>query len=176
VNATVTDLAFQTVVTALPVLVLATIGIVVMLRKRRMKTSPFAPPLIAPDGTMTVPVRALYRRQGGLLGSNSHNSMNPRFSITPDAIHFKVFRESRLPFATIDHVEVREWFGSVHLLFLNSEAPRLLSANVGDRATAKRVLDALPRSIAITPEAATIRDGGPAAGTSGLKLYGGRFW
>lgn len=167
---------FHALVTALPVLLFAIIGTVVMLRRRKVTASQAAPPVTAPGGTMTVPVRALYRRQGGLFGSNAHNSINPRFVIAPGAIHFKVFRESRLPFASIDHVEVREWFGSVHLLFLNSEAPRLLSANVGDRATAKRVLDALPRSVALTPEAATIRDGLPAAGTSGLRLYGGRFW
>lgn len=170
-SAAASQFLFHSLTTALP---LAAIGIVVVLR--RGKTSQPAPPVTAPDGTITIAVRALYRHQGGLLGSKSHNSINPRFAIAPDAIHFKLFREGRLPFATIDHIEVRDWFGSVYLLFLNAAPPRLLSANVGDRATAKRVLDALPRSIAITPEAAAIRDGTPAAGTSGLKLYGGRFW
>jgi hypothetical protein len=170
------QLLFHAIGTALPVLLFAAVGTVVMLRRRKMKTSPLAPPVTALDGTTTVAVRALFRREGGLLGGTSHNSINPRFAIAPDAIHFKVFRESRLPFASIEHIEVRAWFGSVHLLFLNTANPRLLSANVGDRATAKRVLEALPRSIALTPEAATIRDGAPAAGTSGLNLYGGRFW
>jgi hypothetical protein len=164
---------YQTVATAL---MFAALGIVMILRRRTTNRSPIASPVAAPDGMMTVAVGALYMRQGGLLGAKSHNSLNPRFAIAPDAIHFKIFRKSRLPFASIEHIEVREWFGSVYLLFLNSAAPRLLSANVGDRATAKSVLDALPRSIALTPEAATIRDGGPAAGTSGLNLYGGRFW
>ena len=155
-------------------LLFAAFGIVLILR--RIKASPPEPPAIAPDGTMIVPVRALYLRTGGFLGGMSHNSINPRFAIAPDAIHFKVFRESRLPFACIGHIEVREGFGRVHLLFINTASPRLLSVNVGDRVTAKRVLDALPRSIALTPEAATIRDGVPAAGTSRLNRYGGRFF
>lgn len=164
------QILYQTVATAG---MLAAFGIVMILRRRTTKRSS---PVTAPDGVMTIAVGALYMRQGGIFGAKSHNSINPRFAIAPDAIHFKLFWKSRLPFASIEHVEVRERFGSVYLLFLSTAAPRLLSANVGNRATAKSVLDALPRSIALTPEAATIRDGVPAAGTSGLNLYGGRFW
>ncbi|MES1973208.1 MAG: hypothetical protein V4472_12170 [Pseudomonadota bacterium] len=165
----------QAIATALPLLLFAVIGIVAILRRRKLRASPPAPPVVAPDGTMTVPVRALYLRRGGIMSGTSHNSLNPRFAIAPDAVLFKVFREDRLPFASIDHIEVREWFGRVYLLFVNAGSPRLLSVNMGDRATAKRVLEALPRSVALTPEAATIRDGVPAAGTPGLRLYGGRF-
>jgi hypothetical protein len=165
---------FQTA--ALPLLLPAAIAIVVILRRRRMNISPPTLPEMAADGALTVPVRALYVRRAGILGGVSRNSINPRFAITSDGIRFKVFRESLLPFSGIDHVEVREWFGRLLLLFVNATNPRLLSIDVGNRATAKRVLDALPRSIALTPDAATIRDGVPAAGTSGLSLYGGRFW
>jgi hypothetical protein len=164
------QLLYQTVATAL---MFAALGIVIILRRR---TTNLSSPVTAPDGVMPVAVGALYMRQGGLLGAKSHNSINPQFAVAPDAIHFKLFRKSRLPFASIEHIEVRERFGRVYLLFLNTAAPRLLSANVRDRATAKSVLDALPRSITLTPEAATIRDGVPAAGASGLNLYGGRFW
>jgi hypothetical protein len=154
-------------------LLFAAIAIVVILRRRR---APPALPEIAADGTMTVPVRALYLRRAGILGGASHNSINPRFAIAPDGIRFRVFRESRLPFPAIEHIEAREWLGRLHLLIVSAANPRLLSVNVGDRATAKRVLDALPRSIALTAEAATIRDGVPTAGISGLRRYGGRFF
>lgn len=163
-------------IAALPLLLPAAIAVVVILRRRRMNTSPSAPSGIAADGALTVPVRALYLRRAGILGGVSRNSINPRFAITPDGIRFRVFRESRLPFSGIDHVEVRAWFGRLLLLFVNAANPRLLSVDVGDRATAKRVLDALPRSVALTAEAAAIRDGVPAAGTPGLNLYRGRFW
>jgi hypothetical protein len=78
-------------------------------------------------------------------------------------------------FSDIDHVDIRERFGFVYLLLVIGVGPRLLSVNVGDRSTAKLVLDALPSNLALTPEAAMIRDGTPAAGTSGLRRYGGRF-
>jgi len=166
------DLVVRVVGAGLPLLLFAGIGIVAILRWRRMRRSPSAPPDIAPDGTMIVQVRGLYLRRGSFAGE-SRNDFNPRFAIAPDGIRFKVFRESRLAFSSIDHVDVREGFGRLRLLFLNTGSPRLLSVDVGDRATAKLVLDALPRNIALTPEAATIRDGVPTAGTSGLRRYHG---
>ncbi len=166
---------FQIGVMALPLLLFAAISIVVALRMLKRSTSPLPPPEIAADGTMTVPVRALFLLRAGIMGGTSHNSINPRFAITADGLRFRVFRESHLPFSDIDHIDVREWFGRPYLLFVNGANPRLLSVNVGDRTTAKRVLDALPRSIALTPEAAAIRDGVPGTGTSGLRRYRGRF-
>jgi hypothetical protein len=163
------DIIVRAMGAVLPLLLFAAIGIVAILRRRRVKGSP---PGVAPDETMTVQVRGLYLRRGGF-GGESRNDLNPRFAIAPDGIHFKVFRESRLPFASIDHIDVREGFGRLHLLFVNGANPRLLSVSVGDRATAKHVLDALPRSVTLTPEAATIRDGVPAAGVSGLRRYRG---
>lgn len=160
---------------ALPVLVLAAIGTGHLLRWRAMRAAPRAPLEIAADGAVSVPVRALYLRRGGVLGGMSHNNLNPRFAIAQDGIRFRVFRDSRLPFSHIDHLEVRERFGFTYLLFVNAGGPRLLSVNVGDRYQAKRVLDALPRSLALTPGAAMLRDGTAAAGTSGLRLYSGRF-
>jgi hypothetical protein len=167
---------FHAVARALPLLLFAAIGVVLILRKRTLDTSPPAPPEIAAGGALTVPVRGLYLRRAGILGGASHNSINPRFAISPDGIHFRIFRKGWLPFSAIDHIEVREWLGRRHLLFVTAANPRLLSVDVGDAATAKRVLDALPPSVALTPEAATIRDGVPAAGISGLRRYGGRFF
>jgi hypothetical protein len=163
------DLVVRVVGAVLPLLVFAGIGIVAMRRGRRLKGSP---PDVAPDGTMTVQVRGLYLRRGSFAGE-SRNDVNPRFAIAPDGIRFRVVREGRLAFSSIDHVDVREGFGRLRLLFLNTASPRLLSVDVGDRATAKLVLDALPGSIRLTPEAATIRDGVPTAGTSGLRRYHG---
>jgi hypothetical protein len=165
---------FQTIETALPLLLLPAIGIVMLLLKLRRRASPLAPPEVAADGTLSVPVRALFLRRAGIMGGFSGNSVNPRFAIAADGLRFKLFREGRLQFSDIEHIDVREWLGGQYLLFVGRN-PRLLSVDVGDRAAAKRVLGALPRSIALTPEAATIRDGVPAAGTSRLSRYDGRF-
>jgi hypothetical protein len=159
----------------MPLLVFAAVGVVLLRRRKALRAMPIVPLEIATDGTIAVPVRGLYLRRAGIFGGESNNSINPRFAIGPDGIFYRVFRRGRLPFAAIDHVEVRERFGSVHLLFLNSSGPRLLSANVGDRDSAKQVLNALPRSVPLTPEAALIRDGAASAGTTGLRLYHGRF-
>jgi hypothetical protein len=164
----------QAVTFVLPLLVFAAVGIVLLWRRNALAT-PSAPLEIAADGTIAVPVRGLYLRRAGMFGGDSNNSINPRFAIGPEGIRYRVFRQGRLPFSTIDHVEVRKWFGSVHLLFLNSSGPRLLSVNVGGRDTARQVLIALPSSVPLTPEAAMIRDGTADAGTTGLRLYRGRF-
>lgn len=165
----------RSIAAALPLLVFATAGIVLLLRRKTTRSAPLAPPETAADGTMIVPVRGLYLRRGGFAGGFSHNNINPRFAIAADGIRYRVFRENRLSFSDIDHVEVRERLGFVYLLFVNAAGPRLLSVNVGDRVTAKRVLDALPPTLALALEAATIRDGAAAAGTQGLRLYRGRF-
>jgi hypothetical protein len=159
----------------LPLLVFAAAGIILLRRRKALQAMSSAPLAIAADGTIAMPIRGLYLRRAGIFGSDSNNSVNPRFAIGPEGIVYRVFRQDQLPFSAIDHVEVRERFGSVHLLFLNSAGPRLLSANVGDRDTAKRVLNALPRTVLLTPEAAMIRDGATGAGTTGLRLYNGRF-
>ena len=158
-----------------PLLFFATVCVVLLLRRNARKTAPPAPIEIAANGTITVVVRGIYLRHAGILGGVTNNSINPRFMIAPDGIHYRVFRESRLLFSAIDHVEVREWLGSVYLLLLNNAGPRLVSVDVRDRGTAKQVLNALPRTVKLTPEAATIRDGAAGAETSGLRLYHGRF-
>jgi hypothetical protein len=159
----------------LPLLVFAAVGVILLRRRNALRATPTVPLEIAADGTIAVPVRGLYLRRGGIFGGDTNNSINPRFAIEPEGICYRVFRQSRLPFSAIEHIEVRERFGSVHLLFLAIAGPRLLSVNVGDHGTAKQVLNALPRTVALTPEAATIRDGAADAGTSGLRLYRGPF-
>jgi hypothetical protein len=160
---------------ALPLFIFPVVGIVLLLRWKAMRAPPRGALERVADGAVVVPVHGLYLRRAGLFGGMSHNNLNPRFAIAPDGIRFRVFRDSLLPFSHIDHVEVRQRFGFTYLLFVNGTGPRLLSVSIGDRHHAKQLLDALPRSVALTPEAATLRDGTAAAGTSGLRLYGGRF-
>ena len=158
-----------------PLLFFATTCIILLLRRNARKEASPLPIGVAADGTMTVPVRGIYLRGAGILGGVTNNSINPRFTIAPDGIHYRVFREGLLLFSAIDHVEVRHWLGSVYLLLLNNAGPRLLSVDVRDRETAKQVLNALPETVKLTPEAATIRDDAAGAETSGLRLYHGRF-
>jgi len=165
----------QVITIVLTLLVFAMVGVVLLRRRIAQQEMSSAALEIAADGTITVPVRGLYLRRAGIFGGDANNSINPRFAIGPEGIRYRVFRQGRLSFAAIGHVEVRERFGSVHLLFLNSAGPRLLSVNVGNRDIAKRVLNALPRTVPLAPEAAMIRDGAAGAGTTGLRLYHGPF-
>lgn len=165
----------QVVTIVLALLVLAVVGVVLLRRRIGQRAMSSAALEIAADGTITVPVRGLYLRRIGIFGGDAKNSINPRFAIGSEGIRYRVFRQGQISFAAIGHVEVRERFGSVHLLFLNSAGPRLLSVNVGDRDSANQVLNALPRTVPLTPEAAMIRDGAAGAGTTGLRLYHGPF-
>lgn len=159
---------------AVPLLVLMVVAVVILLRRRTRAAQPESLENLE-DGATLVPVRGIFVRHRGLLAGTTHNSMNPRFAIMRDGFRYRVFREACLLFSEIEHVEVRLRFGRVYLLFLNSAGPRLLSVNIGDREAAKLVLDAVPPSVALTHEAATVRDGTPAAGTARLSLYHDRF-
>ena len=159
---------------AVPLLIFMAVAVVI-LRRRRTRAAQPEPLKNREDGATLVPVRGIFVRHRGLLAGTTDNSINPSFAIMRDGFRYSVFREARLHFSEIEHVEVRLCFGRVCLLFLNSAGPRLLSVNVGDREAAKLVLDAVPPSVALTHEAATVRDGTPAAGTARLSLYHGRF-
>jgi hypothetical protein len=159
---------------AAPLLIFTAVAVVMLLRRRKGVAQPESLERLE-DGVTLVPVRGIFLRQRGLLAGTTDNSINPRFAITRDGFRYRVFREALLLFNDIEHVEVRKRFGRIYLLFLNSAGPRLLSVNIGDRDTAKLVLDAMPPSVALTQEAATVRDGTPTAGAARLSLYHGRF-
>lgn len=152
---------------ALPPLLLA-LGLVAILRRTGSEPA-------WPAGATAIPVRGLYIRRGALAGE-TRNSIHPRFAVAPDGLHFRLFRTGRLPYSAIGHVELRARFGRIHLLFVNPASPRLLSVCLADRTAAKQLLDLLPRTLALTPEVATLRDGIPLAGSLRLPLYHGKYF
>lgn len=152
---------------ALPPLLLA-LGLIAILR--RCGSKPAFPP-----GATAIPVRGLYLRRGALAGE-SRNSINPRLAVAPEGLHFRLFGAGTLPFSAIGHVELRARFGRIHLLFVNPTSPRLLSVCLTDRAAAKQLLDLLPRTLALTPEAAALRDKSTLAGSLNLPLYHGPYF
>lgn len=125
-----------------------------------------------PDDGVIIPVRGLYWRGGGLFGGSAHNSIRPSLAVAPDGVRYRVLRRGTLPYAEIEHVDVRKGLFGFSLIFVSGR--QVLAADVGDPATAKRALDALPRSTKLTAEAAILRDGNPSAATPGLRPYRGR--
>ena len=144
------------------------------MRTRNARQDAAFDPLPGSDGTMPVPVRALYSHGGGLMGGTSRNSMRPSLAIVPGGLRYRVFRETIWPFAEIAQVDLRRaMFGGVRLLFLGPGNRRVLAAEVGNEAIARAVLAALPRGLALSADAAPLRDGHAGAATTGLPRYRG---
>ncbi len=109
-----------------------------------------------------VPVRGLRYRRG--FGTMSKNTMFPRLAIAGDGLRFRIFRETHLPFAEIDRVELRSTlFGGCRLFVHSGGERRLLIVSVGNTAIANAFLAALPIAIPLSPEAADLRQGAVVA-------------
>ncbi|CAN5338650.1 hypothetical protein BH10PSE13_BH10PSE13_19170 [soil metagenome] len=106
------------------------------------------------DGIITVPVRGLQNR--GRF-SKAKNSLRPSLSILSDGLRYKIFRETKLPFAEISQVDVRKGpFGGGHL-FVRSRG-NLLTINVSDLGIARAFVAALPPSVPLSTDATILRD------------------
>lgn len=57
------------------------------------------------------------------------------------------------------------------LVFVAQGRGRIFAGDMRDREQARQVLSAMPSAIALTAEAATLRDGNPAAATPGIVRY-----
>ncbi len=129
----------------------------------------------AEDGT-AVPVQALYSATTWFLffGMSSRNSIAPRLRVGESGIHYRIVGEASWPFAEMEQVDVRKpWFGGPRVLFLGNRNRRVLAAAVADFEIARRLIAALPASVPLSREAATLRDGNADAATPGLRRYGG---
>ncbi len=148
----------------------AAIYIIRLLRRRQDNI----PEGTAPDGTgERIAVRGLYRRSG-IFGGEAHNSINPVFAIGEDALHFRIFRATSWPFSEIGQVDLRKGvIGDVRILFLTPGNGRMLAVAVADMDAARALLGKLPRSLPISIDAATLRDGSAEAATPGLRRYTG---
>ncbi len=162
----------------LPLVVFAVIVLLAvwLLVVRRNRGAPGGGAVVLPkaaDGSIRVPVRSLFT-SGGVFGAKRWNSLSPMLTILPDRLRFRVFRDSDLPFAHIEQIEVRRGlFGGAYLVALGEGGSSVLAIGLADAAVAKAVLAQLPRTIPLTSDAAMLRDGRPDAATPGLRRYRG---
>ena len=136
------------------VLILATAAAVLILRRLGNGQDASLDVVLerGPDGEMVVPIRGLFK--GG-----AKNNLRPFLAITPDGLRFRVLMEERWTFAELARVDAGPaLFGAASLEF-RSRSHGALSVSVAGLHIVKQVLQALPRSVEVTPRAAALRDG-----------------
>ncbi|CAN5425526.1 hypothetical protein BH10PSE15_BH10PSE15_05680 [soil metagenome] len=153
------------------VLLLSAVLLFVFFRARSRRLA--VPPQIGADGAMSFAVRGIYTR-GGLLGGTSANSINPLFAIGPAGIDVRVIRRTHLAFDDLAYADARKTLTG-HALILKTREGRVYVVRFGEAEPVRRVLELIPARIAITEDAALLRDGSPAAATPGLPRYRGRM-
>lgn len=141
-------------------------------RRRRLAQ---ALPVPTVDG-LQIPVNAIYAQGGGFLGGKQHNSLNPELTIGHQGIRFRAMTRKAWSIADIAHVEARARRGGWKLVFVGGRHGSVMVADIIGEANVVAALRALPDGLALTPQAALLRNGSAAAGVEGLKLYRGRMW
>lgn len=128
-----------------------------LLRSRKSLGST-APVSVDTLGVMTIPVLATFTgvRRLSPWVAVATNSLNPYLAIASDRLEYRVIGRRTVHFGMIESVEVRRAPGTVNLCFVFSGGPFTFSANVGDDASASRLLGRLPRSITRGPNARTL--------------------
>lgn len=123
----------------------------------RLRRSSDRPLSRDPTGVTVVPVRGL-KRSYRLFGY-AQNSLNPRLEIAADGLRFKLFKPDHWPFADIARVDFFP-LPFVTRLELRSRSAGHLYIDLADKVRARDFLRALPATLAYTPRAAALRDGG----------------
>ncbi len=139
-----------TVVTTVLTFALAA-WVVIALRKRQP-----ADVTQLPDGGFAVPVRQLEWRGGSLFGGMTRNGITPKLAIYPDALRFKVFKETVWPLAELERIDAGRILFGHDLRFVGAGT---LRASVASAAVARDVLRRLPSGLPLTAAARALRDG-----------------
>ncbi len=166
------DILVMIVRFVIPVSMALTGACVVLLLGRRRRTLANASPMPSTDG-LQIPVNAIFTRSGQLFGSKQHNSINPELTIGRAGIGFRALTRKQWPIAQIAHVEIRPRRGGWKLIFVGRGQTGVVVADIVGEANVLAALRALPDGTVMTPQAALLRDGTPAAGTDNLTLYRG---
>ncbi|WP_157219828.1 hypothetical protein [Flavisphingomonas formosensis] len=158
----------------LPLLLVALLAMRFVQARRARRLDASRPGMAMPDGEgLIVPVTAAYMRGGFMFGSVQRNSIRSFLSIYREGIRFRVLSESRWLFSDMDHVDVREGFSGMKLIFSAKGRRGVFIADVPSRQIAISVLANLPSTLALTERAAMLRDGTTDAATPGLSPYDG---
>lgn len=124
-------------------------------------------------GDVEFPVRGTHTRPGFLQGAHSSNSIHPRFWVERDAVRIKILSTWHLPFREILQIDARELMTGMALIFQVAAANRAFVVRFGHADLARDALARIARSVPVTREAATLRDGDARAATATLKPYRG---
>lgn len=89
-------------------------------------------------------------------GAIASNNLNPRLSVYPDRIEFKVIMSQTRQISDIAEVDVQLARRTVNLVFRFHHSSSTFIANVGQKAIAAQVLSMLPRTALLTPAARAV--------------------
>lgn len=120
-----------------------------------------------------VPARAVFVHTGGVLAIRRRSSIAPELVIAADGIHYRAVGTGHWPFDTIDHVEARQRRGGWKLIFVGRKRNAVLIADIIGEHNVLATLCALPDALALTPQAALLRNGSSRGGKEDLSLYRG---
>lgn len=156
---------------ALAMALVGALALTFVLRRRRVLVQ--AVPVLTADG-LQIPVNAIYTQAGGLMGGKQHNNLHPELTMGHQGIRFRAMTRKAWPIADIAHVEARARRGGWKLIFVGRQRGSVVVADILGEANVLAALRALPDGLALTPQAALLRNGTAAAGIEGLPLYRGR--
>ena len=151
-------------------LMLAAIPFIYILRRRTNLAE--AQPTETPDG-LEIPVNGIYTRGGGWLGGFQRNSLRPELKIGRSGILFRAVSRKEWPFAAVAHVEARPRRNGWKLIFVGRTSGSVVVADIIGEANVLAALRALPDGLALTEQAALLRNGSTGAARYGLHLYRG---
>ena len=109
----------------------------------------------APDGALTLPVRAAFTGVRGLPWwvAVASSSLSPLLVIRSEGLDYRVLMRRSVQFQDIALVDVHTGPGTVNLSFTFRTGPFTFAANLGDEDLAMAALKALPGSILRGPGA-----------------------
>ena len=144
----------------LPVQAMVLLGLPYLIWRRLARGRPATTALpIVDDGAggRSVPVRATFTGVRGLPWVGlAHNSLNPRLTITPEGLAFRVLLRGRHRFDEIEQVDVRSFGATVLVSFSFRGSPFTLDANVGSLSLAASVCALLPREVVRSERASAL--------------------
>lgn len=109
------------------------------------------------DHGLTVPVGTTQVR--GSLSAEQCGDGLSFVSVYPEGIRFRVLSEARWAFSDIDGIDVRDGSGGIRLVFSAGHRRASLEVFLPDARGARRLLQALPPTLPLSPRALALRNG-----------------
>lgn len=109
--------------------------------------------------SQVIPVTATFAGVRGLPSqiAIASNNARPLFAVGPEGIEYRVIRKSKRSFADIERIDVRKSWRTVNIEFLFRGEMLILIVNAGTDPVARTILQSIPDSVPMTPQAAIVR-------------------